>query len=164
MERIAKFEKVSLEQYKLDLEVENVEEVYNSISLPKRATAASAGYDFYLPYDVVLKPNTSIKVKTGIRCKMDNSWVLQIFPRSSLGFKFRVQLDNTVGIIDADYYNAQNEGHIIIKIANDGYEGKDVVLKAGSGFAQGIFLQYGITVDDDVETERTGGFGSTDKK
>ena len=81
------------------------------------------------------------------------------YPRSGLGFKYRLQLNNTVGIIDSDYYYSDNEGHIFAKITNDSNEDKTVELKAGNGFMQGIFVEYGITVDDNVQTVRNGGFG-----
>ena len=94
---------------------------------------------------------------------MNEDWVLCIYPRSGLGFKFRLQLNNTVGIIDSDYFYSDNEGHIFIKITNDSREGKTVELKTGDGFAQGIFMPYGITVDDETDGIRNGGFGSTQK-
>ena len=72
-------------------------------------------------------------------------------------------MNNTVGIIDSDYFNSDNEGHIFIKMTNDSNEGKTVEVAAGTGFAQGIFMQYGITEDDDAEGIRNGGFGSTTK-
>ena len=164
---IAKFEKVNFEQFFKDMMdtfgmLDNtIEETYKNIKLPKRATTGSAGYDFYSPINFELKPGETIKIPTGIRCLMDENWVLQIYPRSGLGFKYRLQLDNTVGIIDSDYSNSDNEGHIFIKITNDSNEGKKVKVDAGSGFAQGIFLPYGITVDDDTDCIRNGGFGST---
>lgn len=157
MKRVAKFEKVSKEEF---LKTGYSEEVYNSIELPKRATAYSAGYDFYAPFSFTLKPGEGIKIPTGIRCQMAPDYVLLLFPRSSLGFKYRLQLDNTVGVIDADYYNALNEGHIFIKITNDSSD-KILEVEAGSGFAQGIFLSYGITFDDEAKDTRVGGFGST---
>ena len=86
-----------------------------------------------------------------------------IYPRSGLGFKYRLQLNNTVGVIDSDYFNSDNEGHIFIKMTNDSNEGKIVDVKAGQGIAQGIFMQYGIVEDDDVSETRNGGFGSTTK-
>ena len=89
--------------------------------------------------------------------------MLKIYPRSGLGFKNRLQLDNTVGIVDSDYYHSDNEGHIFIKITNDSKEGKALTVEAGTGFAQGIFVEYGITTDDDAEGIRNGGFGSTTK-
>ena len=94
---------------------------------------------------------------------MQEDWVLQLFPRSGLGFKFRLQLNNTVGIIDSDYYYSDNEGHIFAKVTNDSNEGKTLKVDAGAGFMQGIFLQYGITIDDDAQGIRNGGFGSTTK-
>jgi len=90
--------------------------------------------------------------------------VLKCYPRSGLGFKFRLQLNNTVGIIDSDYYFSKNEGHIMAKITNDSREGKTVSVKSGDGFIQGIFVEYGITVDDDADGIRDGGFGSTTGK
>ena len=164
MQRIAKFEKVSLDRFAQDWDLGgSAEEVYQSIKLPKRATKGSAGYDFYAPVDIELAPGETIKIPTGIRAKIDDAWVLKLYPRSGLGFKFRLQLNNTVGIIDSDYYNSDNEGHIFCKITNDSNEGKKVFVKAGDGFCQGIFIEYGITVDDDVCEERNGGFGSTTK-
>lgn len=139
--------------------------VYDSIKLPQRATSGSAGYDFYAPADITLKKGESVLIPTGIRAKIDDGWVLQIFPRSGLGFKHRVQLDNTVGIIDADYYNSSNEGHIMIKLSCDAHDdGHTVTLSAGDGFAQGIFLQFGITQNDCASGVRDGGFGSTSGK
>lgn len=137
------------------------EQMYENLSLPKRATKGSAGYDFYAPFDFTLEPGQTIKIPTGIRAKMEEDWVLQIFPRSGLGFKFRLQLNNTVGIIDSDYFYSDNEGHIFVKLTNDSNEGKTVSVKANTGFAQGIFLPYGITADDEAEGIRNGGFGST---
>ena len=170
MKRIAKFHKVSWEQFEKDWvdtfgeqPEEKIREIYEGIKLPKRATTGSAGYDFFSPLTFELKPQETIKIPTGIRAKMEDNWVLQCYPRSGLGFKFRLQLNNTVGIIDSDYYNSDNEGHIFAKITNDTKEGKIVGIPAGTGFMQGIFMEYGITVDDDVEEVRNGGFGSTTK-
>ena len=169
MRRIARFEKVSFEQFKKDYfdtfnTLENVEEIYNDIKLPTRATKGSAGYDYFAPFVISLKPGETIKVPTGIRCFMEEGWVLKNYPRSGLGFKFRLQLNNTVGIIDSDYYYSSNEGHIMSKITNDSNENKTVFIKKGDGFSQGIFLEYGITYDDEVSEIRDGGFGSTTKK
>ena len=168
MKRIACFEKVSYNQFKKDMEAFNFSEdkiksIYDSIKLPKRATSNSAGYDFYLPFDISIKENEALVIPTCIRAHINEAWVLQIYPKSGLGFKYQTTLSNTVGIIDADYYNALNEGHILIKIINRSIEGKPLILEKGKGFAQGIFLEYGITIDDDVEDIRTGGFGSTEK-
>lgn len=171
MQRIAQFSKVSMKQFIKDckdafpeMDENAILEVYEKIKLPKRATTGSAGYDFYLPFDVTLNPKETMKVPTGIRVKMDVDWVLHLYPRSGLGFKYRLQLNNTVGIIDSDYYHSSNEGHIMIKITNDSNEGKVVSIKQGEGFSQGIFLQYGITMDDEVSEIRNGGFGSTTKR
>lgn len=164
MQRIAQFEKVSYEQFKKDWDLQGEPEaVYNSLKLPKRATKGSAGYDFFAPVDITLNPGETIKIPTGIRAKINDGWVLKLYPRSGLGFKFRLQLNNTVGIIDSDYYNSDNEGHIFCKITNDSNENKTVFVKAGDGFSQGLFIEYGITFDDDACEERNGGFGSTTK-
>ena len=161
MKRIARFEKVSPAQFAAGYERENAAEVYESIKLPKRATSGSAGYDFYAPFNITLKPGETAKIPTGVRVWIEEGWVLKLYPRSGLGFKFRLQLNNTVGIIDSDYYNSDNEGHIFIKITNDTNEGKTIEIPAGTGFAQGIFVEYGITLDDDADGIRNGGFGST---
>lgn len=161
MQRIAQFEKVSLEQF-LSTCPEG-KEAYEKLKLPQRATSGSAGYDFYMPYDLTLAPGQTALIPTGIRARMQDGWVLCLFPRSGLGFKFRMQLNNTVGIIDADYYHSENEGHIQAKITNDSRENKVLELKQGQGFMQGIFLPFGITEDDEVNTIRNGGFGSTTK-
>ncbi len=168
MKRVAQFEKVSLEQFAVGwMNAFNtgigMYDAYKKIKLPKRATKGSAGYDFYTVRAVELSPGESIKVPTGIRVKIEEGWVLKVYPRSGLGFKYRLQLANTVGIIDSDYYYSDNEGHIFIKITNDSKEGKKVYIKGGGAFAQGIFCEYGITYDDDVTDERNGGFGSTSK-
>ena len=170
MKRIAEFEKVSFEIFAAAAKEfapfsdEEIKGIYEKIELPKRATAGSAGYDIKTPFPIVLHPGQSAKIPTGIRCRMEEGWVLQLYPRSGLGFKFRLQLNNTVAIIDQDYYYSDNEGHILVKITDDSKEGKDVVLSAGQGFCQGIFYEYGITIDDDATSVRNGGFGSTDKK
>jgi len=100
-------------------------------------------------------------IPTGVRVKIDEGWVLKCYPRSGLGFKYRLQLNNTVGIIDSDYYGSDNEGHIFCRLTNDSNEGKTVTVEEGTGFMQGIFVEYGITVDDDADKVRNGGLGST---
>ncbi len=163
MKRIAKFEKVSLNQWRRGYSGADAERVYENIVLPKRATSGSAGYDFFAPFDIELKAGETVKVPTGVRVKIADGWLLSLYPRSGLGFKFRLQLDNTVGIIDSDYYFSDNEGHIFAKLTNDSKEGKTVTISAGTGFMQGIFTEYGITEDDDADGVRNGGFGSTTK-
>lgn len=171
MRRIAKFEKVSPEQFRKDFldtfpetAEDKVTEIYEAIKLPVRATVGSAGYDYFSPIDFTLNPGETIKIPTGIRATMQEDWVLCNFPRSGQGFKFRLQLNNTVGIIDSDYYFSDNEGHIMAKLTNDSNEGKVLSVKAGDGFMQGIFFPFGITEDDQAEGVRNGGFGSTSAK
>ncbi len=167
MKRIAKFEKVTAARFLADWmeafggnEAE-AQAIYDAIRLPRRATAGSAGYDFFAPAALSLAPGQEIRIPTGIRVRMEPGWVLQCYPRSGLGFKYRLQLNNTVGIIDSDYYASDNEGHIFAKLTNDSRQGKSIVLSAGEGFMQGIFLEYGLTEDDDAQGVRNGGFGST---
>lgn len=157
MKKIAKFEKVNLKEFIKSSDAS----LYDDIVLPRRATEGSAGYDFFAPDTFTLSPKESIKIATGIRVKIDQGWVLKIYPRSSLGFKYRLTLDNTVGIIDSDYYFADNEGHIFIKLTNCG--NTEFTVEKGTAFAQGVFVEYGITIDDFVSDKRHGGFGSTDK-
>lgn len=166
--RIAKFEKVSFEQFKEgwtdtfgEADEAKIREIYDAVRLPGRATSGSAGYDFFAPAAFTLRPGETVKIPTGIRVRMEEEWVLKCYPRSGLGFKYRLQLNNTVGIIDSDYYYSDNEGHIFSKITNDTNEGKTVEIPAGTGFMQGIFVEYGITVDDEARGVRNGGFGST---
>lgn len=167
MLRIASFEKVSFEQFEKDWlknfpDTQDVRAIYDNIKLPKRATTGSAGYDFYAPAQVTFEKGKSTLVPTGIRSSMEDGWVLSIYPRSGLGFKHRCQLDNTVGIIDSDYYYSSNEGHIMIKISCDAHdEGHTATVEQGDGFAQGIFTPFGITYDDNADGKRDGGFGST---
>ena len=154
-----KFEKISEEQYNKDLK-----EVcsYEDIAIPTRSTKHSAGYDFKSPMDFVLNPGESKKVPTGIKASMNEDEFLAIFVRSSMGFKYNIRLCNQVGIVDSDYYNnPDNEGHIFIKIQNEGTE--ELTINKGDRFAQGIFMNFLITDDDMSFGDRTGGFGSTGK-
>lgn len=171
MQRIAKFHKVSFEQFLGDwtdafggVSADEARAVYDGIRLPARATAGSAGYDFFTPVAVTVAPGESVKIPTGVRVEMEEGWVLSIFPRSSLGFKYRLQLNNTVGIIDSDYFYSDNEGHMFMKLTNDSKEGKTLEVGQSEGMVQGIFMQYGITEDDDADGVRNGGFGSTTGK
>lgn len=161
MNKIARFEKVSEAQFLEGCKRTDAKEIYGKITLPRRATKGSAGYDFFAPFDIDLGAGETAKIPTGIRVRIDEGWLLSLFPRSGLGFKFRLQLDNTVGIIDSDYYFSDNEGHIFAKITNDSREGKALHIPAGTGFIQGIFTEYGITEDDEASEIRNGGFGST---
>ncbi|MCI7740563.1 MAG: deoxyuridine 5'-triphosphate nucleotidohydrolase [Lachnospiraceae bacterium] len=170
MKRIAKFHKVSYQQFKEGWtdtfgpeNEKELQKIYENIELPRRATKGSAGYDFFAPLPFSLEPGETIKIPTGIRVEMQEDWVLKLYPRSGLGFKYRLQLNNTVGIIDSDYFHSDNEGHIFAKITNDSNEDRVMHLELGDGFMQGIFVEYGITVDDEVTEIRNGGFGSTTK-
>ena len=172
MSKVGQFSKVSLEQYITDsmndllesgmTDAEAIEFLtykHDNIILPKRSTSGSAGYDFYSPIGFELNPGESIKIPTGVRCFMDKDWVLMLYVRSSIGFKYHVVLANGTGIIDSDFYNGSGEGHIFIKLVNEG--DKTLKVEPGDRIAQGVFLQYGITFDDDADGVREGGIGST---
>lgn len=166
-----KFEKVSLNQFIKDvkscapgLNDSDYELMYNTLNIPKRATTGSAGYDFFAPFSFQLKAGESIKIPTGIRVKLNIDKFLAIYPRSGLGFKYKLQLWNGVAIIDSDYYNSDNEGHIFIKLYNDSPEDKTLLIEQGEAFAQGIIQQYFLTDNDNADGIRNGGFGSTTGK
>lgn len=170
MNKVAKFEKVSLEQFMKDTKAcfenrfsdEEIKDAYEKIELPKRATVGSAGYDFKCPFNVNVNKTFPMSIPTGIRVKINDGWVLSLYPRSGLGFKRGMSLINTVGIIDSDYYYSDNEGHIMTKVIHS--LGDYILqLNQGDSFVQGVFTQYGITEDDNVNNIRNGGFGSTDK-
>lgn len=156
-----KFEKISFEQFKKD--ISDNKELYETYNLPKRGTKSSAGYDFFALFDYTLKPGEIMKIPTGIKSQFNDDEVLFLIDRSSMGFKWNVRMCNQVGVIDADYYNnGDNEGHIWIKIQNEG--DKDYSVKKGEAMIQGIFMKYLMVDDDEVSTTRMGGIGSTSKK
>lgn len=168
MIQVGEFEKVSYKQFEQAMKSINgdypeywIKQIYDNIKLPQRATTGSAGYDFFAPHGITLAPNETIKVATGIRVNIVKGWFLAIVPRSGLGSKFRMQLNNTIGIIDSDYYYSDNEGHIFAMITNDTNENKTINIEDGQGIMQGIFLPFGITRTDVATNIRNGGFGST---
>lgn len=130
--------------------------------LPKRGTKLAAGYDIYAPYNIILAPGEEINVPTGLKAYMQPGEVLMAFPRSGLGFKYYCRLANTVGVIDGDYYNnSNNEGHMFVKLRNEG--NKEMVIKQGDGMCQMIFMPFLLVDGDSFDNgeERKGGFGST---
>ena len=165
MQKVARFEKVSRAQFTQDwtrlFGPQGAEEAYDAIVLPKRATAGSAGYDFYLPMPLTLEPGQGAPVPTGIRAVMQPGWVLLLFPRSGLGIRHRLTLDNTTGVIDSDYAGAENQGHILVGVRYGQTTGMPLVLDRGRALVQGVFVPFGVAEDDRAEALRTGGFGST---
>ena len=158
---IARFTRVSAEQYQKDMEGREGALPLKEIPLPRRATAGSAGYDFVSPLETVIPPQGTALIPTGIRAEMDPGWVLLLFPRSSLGFRHSLRLCNTAGVIDSDYAFAKNEGHIMVKLRNPSEQ--PVVIGRGERFCQGVFLPFGTAEEDNDFAERSGGFGSTGK-
>ena len=171
-DNIAMFQKVSFEEYKkartkmfiVNEEVSEAEmfEEWKNIKIPQRATIGSAGYDFAIPMEVTVfdGPDDAVLIPTGIRAKIAEGWVLMLFPRSGLGTKYGFGLDNTVGIIDSDYFNADNEGHIMAKV----HVNKGLTLKPGERFMQGVFVPFGIASNGNTTSLRHGGLGSTGTK
>ena len=166
MSKIRGFEKVSFNQFKEDVKdismTENtLNRMYNLIKLPKRATKLSAGYDCYAPYGFTLNPNEEIKIPTGIKSYMQPGEVLLALPRSGLGFKYYCRLANTIGVIDADYVESDNEGHMFIKLRNEG--NNEMHIEAGTAMCQLIFMPFLLIDGDSFDNgeQRNGGFGST---
>jgi dUTP pyrophosphatase len=163
-----KFEKISYEQFQADWSKWNgpdagpAQAIYDALKLPQRGSRESAGYDFFAPAAFSLAPGETITIPTGIRAVMDPGVVLLIFPRSGQGVRYKLQLMNTVGVIDADYWQADNQGHILITLYNDHPAGAVLHVERGKGFAQGVFLPHLFCDDDQASAQRTGGFGSTD--
>lgn len=136
--------------------------IYANLKLPQRATAWSSGYDFFSPINFTLLPGEMIKIPTGIQAVMPPSEFLMILPRSGQGFKYFLRLANTAGIIDADYCQAKNEGHIWLKVRQESTD-KKLEIKAGDAIAQGIFIEYKTVGGDSLDqgNQRIGGLGST---
>ena len=148
------FEKISFEQFKKD--ISDNKELYDNYDIPKRSTKYSAGYDFESVLDFVIKPGENKLIPTGIKANMNEGETLLMVERSSQGFKYNIRMCNQIGIIDKDYYNSpKNEGHIFIKLYNEGNE--DYVVKKGDKIVQGLFINF-LTVDNEneIESERTG--------
>ena len=156
-----KFQKITFEQFKKDTNLD--ENYYKDLKIPCRGTKQAAGYDFYTIDDVTLNPGEIKKIPTGIKAAMNENEVLNVYVRSSVGFKYNVRLCNQVGIIDADYYNNENnEGHIFVALQNHG--DKIFTVNKGDRLVQGVFFNY-LTVDNEVliDNSRSGGIGSTSK-
>lgn len=152
------FEKISYEQFAKDISRDR--ELYDSYKLPSRATNKSCGYDFYAINDITIKPGQIVKIPTGYKAKFLSDEMLFLIIRSSLGFKYNIRMCNQVGVIDADYYNNEdNEGHMFVSLQNEG--DKDFCIEKGQAYCQGIFVKY-LTCGDKVSKVRTSGIGSTD--
>lgn len=153
-----------MRQFKIvnELELNKYKDLFSAsdVILPKRQTAKSSGYDFYLPYDVEIKKGEQVLIKTGVKVKLEDDEFLAVFIRSSMGIKKGLNLANQVGIIDSDYFgNPDNDGHIMIAVRN--ISENDVLLKKHDRICQGIIMRYLVTSDDDTNKKREGGFGST---
>ena len=141
---------------------EGFEKDYEDLRIPKQGTKLSAGMDFFAPFSAVIFPDETITKPTRIRWDSSEhaDKVLLMVPRSGLGFKTGLRLMNTIGVIDADYCKADNEGHIIVKMYNP--SDKPVNIGKGTAFVQGVIVQYYICEGSESDDARNGGFGSTD--
>ena len=156
------FEKISKEQFLKDFS--NFGCNYEDIIIPIRATNDSAGYDFYLPFDIEIKPNEVVKIPTGIKVSMYDDEMLIICVRSSVGFKYNIRMCNQIGIIDSSYYNnKENEGGIWIALHN--HSNKAYKFRKKDRLVQGIFQKF-LTIENDefINNIRVGGLGSTNTK
>ena len=160
-----RFEKVSLDAWmyqceKLGIDPFIAKGCYDNIQIPKRSTSGSCGYDFVCPIDCIVTPEKVTMIPTGIRVFLDDDKFLMLTPRSSCvkkGFAFPASL----GIIDADYINADNEGNIMVPVISTGKVNWIVKFNIGDKIAQGIIVPFFKVEEEEVTTERTGGFGST---
>lgn len=167
-----KFEFISEQEQRKFLEqmgTDTVEDILswvgNNLTLPTRSTANSAGYDFVLPINISIPAGEQVVIPTFVKAELDPDKVLEIYPRSSYGIKKGLMLANTVGVIDADYYNNEgNEGHILVCLKNTAKDGR-VFLKAGDKFAQGVIKQFFVVEGDEYGKggTRIGGIGSSGK-
>lgn len=141
---------------------EIIEKYRGRAVLPVRKTACSAGYDLSAAEDITLIPHKVTIVPTGLKAYMPADEYLGLHVRSGISIKHNISCINSVGIVDADYYNNENnEGHIMVPLINHGDE--PFHIPQGTRVAQGIFCRY-MTVDGDMAgqgREREGGFGST---
>lgn len=174
---VARFEKVTFEQFKKAFEEtgvnsiissiiegeDGIKHLYDKIMLPHRSTKRSSGYDFSYPYNLMIPYNTPVIIPTGIRCVFtEDGYDLNMQPRSGLGFKFRLQLDNTIGLIDNDYAEADNEGHIMLKLTCLDHKERPCIIPANKGYAQGVIREFFLAEEGEITNQRTGGMGSTD--
>ena len=142
------FEKISFEQFKKD--ISDDKKLYDEYNLPMRHTKSAAGYDFEALFDYTLMPGEIKKIPTGIKANMEPDEVLLLVDRSNMGFKHNVRMCNQIGVIDQDYYNNKdNEGHMWIRIQNEGDQPYSV--KKGEGMIQGMFMKYLIVDDENNE-------------
>ena len=170
--KIAKFHKVSQQEYISAMRGigalitdDKIKEIWDEIKLPKRATVGSCGYDIFAPFSFSLKDGEELMIPTGIRCEMEPGWALLIHSRSGLGTKHYLRMANCTGLIDGDYFHADNEGHFYAKVRNESGNPKNVAkIVRGQAFVQGCFMPFGITVDDYTTGIRTGGHGHSDEK
>lgn len=131
-------------------------------NLPVRSTQNSGGYDFFAMEDVVIQPNEITYIPTGVKAKMLDDEILIIANRSSNPKKKGIILSSGINIIDADYYgNPDNDGEISLILQN--ITSEPVKICKGDKTVQGVFIKFLKTDDDNSQTKRVSGIGSTGK-
>ena len=158
-------------EYKDPVE-EYIQNAYDNIVIPQAENKGSAGHDITVPFGFTLKPffgvhdpnKFMIVMPTGLKVFIKKKWCLKFYPRSGWGNK-GLKIENTVPVIDWDYYNSpKNEGHIFLKLTNENKEGEEFIFKGGeTRIVQGLFEIYG-TAGKPKNSKREGGFNSTSKE
>lgn len=165
-----RFEKVSFEQFSADMEQwmldfnwEMHEVYYDSVKLPKRQTKGSAGYDIASPMRLIIEPGEQVVIPSGIRAVFSDeelkTWHLEVFAGQACQSGEGLNITNQVEIINADHFQGENEGDILLALKNTSR--KIIDIAQGERICQGIFKIHGLTTDDDAEGHRSGGVGST---
>lgn len=142
----------------------NIKKLHPNFKMPTRGTEHAGGYDLYMPEGGVLMPGATYgqMVPLGFAAEIPVGFVALLLPRSGAGAKHGVSLNNTVGVIDADY---RGEWMACLRMKN----GLPHRWEAGERLLQFILVPVGITELNLVEelgtTDRgEGGFGSTNQK
>ena len=134
---------------------------YSQVNLPRRATKLSAAYDLYSAAEVTIEAGQMGQIPTGVKAYFQDDEVLYLYSRSSFPIKYGLILPNSVGVIDADYYNnSNNEGELFLLVYN--ITNYAVTVPQNERIAQAVFAKVLRSDDDLVNDEiRKGGFGST---
>lgn len=134
--------------------------------IPTKGTERSAGFDFYVPDDVIVPAQTMHRVLLGLVIATPPGHMLLVAPRSSTFKTWGVKLANTVGIVDEDY--AGDTDDMCLLLLNPGTE--DSFIPKGSRVAQGILVPISSGFEWEEVPEgftmgsSRGGWGSTGKK
>ena len=140
-----------------------IKKLASSVQLPTYKTSGASGMDLmaFISETIILKPQSSCLVPTGISVAFSEEFEIQIRPRSGLAAKNNISVLNTPGTIDSDY-----RGEIKIILFNHGKE--DFVINNNDRIAQMILMPIIKAEFEEVENlpktlRGSGGFGSTGK-